>query len=113
MPVLLVENCSCIFYLSAFLGGQSKNRSRSKHKDVLNVDIAGAHIHLTYIPVGKKKPVQDSERVFWIKRLAIPYFHMATCHTIIGAKRFHYRVRDGIGWFTLAMFTKQTVLVGF
>ena len=40
------------------------------------------------------------------------YFHMATCHTIIGAKRFHFRVRDGIGWFTLAMFTKQTGLNG-
>ena len=38
------------------------------------------------------------------------YFHMATCHTIISAKRFHFRVRDGIGWFTLAMFTKQTGL---
>jgi hypothetical protein len=33
---------------------------------------------------------------------------MATCHTIIGAKRFHFRVRDGVGWFTLAMVTKQT-----
>ncbi len=32
---------------------------------------------------------------------------MRTSHTIIGAKRFHFRVRDGIGWFTLAMFTKQ------
>jgi hypothetical protein len=42
-----------------------------------------------------------------VKRLAIPYFHMANCHTIIGAKRFHFRVRDGIGWFTLAMVTKQ------
>ena len=39
--------------------------------------------------------------------MAIPYFHMANCHTIIGAKRFHFRVRDGIGWFTLAMVTKQ------
>jgi hypothetical protein len=45
---------------------------------------------------------------FGIKRLAIPYFRMANCHTIIGAKRFHFRVRDGIGWFTLAMVTKQT-----
>ena len=44
---------------------------------------------------------------FWIRRLAIPYFHMANCHTIIGAKRFHFRVRDGFGWFTLAMVTKQ------
>ncbi len=39
------------------------------------------------------------------------YFHMATCHTIIGAERFHFRVRDGIGWFTLAMVTKQLVLI--
>ena len=45
---------------------------------------------------------------FSIKSLAIPYFRMANCHTIIGAKRFHFRVRDGVGWFTLAMVTKQT-----
>ena len=32
---------------------------------------------------------------------------MTNCHTIIGAKRFHFRVRDGFGWFTLAMVTKQ------
>ena len=50
---------------------------------------------------------------FSIRRLAMTYFHMATCHTIIGAKRFHFRVRDGIGWFTLAMFTKQFGVVGF
>lgn len=49
---------------------------------------------------------------FSIRRLAMTYFHMATCHTIIGAKRFHFRVRDGIGWFTLAMFTKQFGVVG-
>ena len=36
---------------------------------------------------------------------------MANCHTIIGAKRFHFRVRDGIGWFTFAMVTKQTGVV--
>ena len=48
-----------------------------------------------------------------IKSLAISYFHMANCHTIIGAKRFHCRVRDGIGWATLAMFTKQTGSAGF
>ncbi len=45
--------------------------------------------------------------VFHIRRLAIPYFRMANCHTIIGTKRFHFRVRDGVGWFTLAMVTKQ------
>jgi hypothetical protein len=56
----------------------------------------------------KKSP---SKMGFLNKSLAMSYFHMATCHTIIGAKRFHFRVRDGIGWFTLAMFTKQTGLV--
>ena len=49
---------------------------------------------------------------FLNKSLAIPYFHMANCHTIIGAKWFHFRVRDGIGWFTFAMVTKQTGVSG-
>ena len=31
--------------------------------------------------------------------------------TTIGAKRFHFRVRDGIGWFTLAMAARQTGVV--
>ena len=58
-------------------------------------------------PAVKKKPKRLGLG-FWVKSLAIPYFRMANCHTIIGAKRFHCRVRDGIGWFTLAMVTKQT-----
>jgi hypothetical protein len=56
---------------------------------------------------GQKKP-KRFRLGLGSKRLAIPYFRMATCHTIIGAKRFHCRVRDGIGWVTLAMVTKQT-----
>ena len=42
-----------------------------------------------------------------IKCLAVSYFHMGRPHTIIGAERLHYRVRDGIGWFPLAIATKQ------
>jgi hypothetical protein len=34
---------------------------------------------------------------------------MGRPHTIIGAERFHFRVRDGIGWFSLAMAARQTV----
>ena len=62
-----------------------------------------------YLPdfTRKKKP-KHCYLGFNIKSLAIPYFRMANCHTIIGAKRFHFRVRDGIWWFTLAMVTKQT-----
>ena len=60
----------------------------------------------------KKKPNYRNWALGY-KSLAIPYFRMAKCHTIIGSKRFHFRVRDGIGWFTLAMFTKQTGVAEF
>lgn len=30
-------------------------------------------------------------------------------HTTIGAAAFHFRVRDGIGWFHSANFTRETV----
>jgi hypothetical protein len=70
------------------------------------VDTYALEASLTKILVKKKPKCLDLGLFF--KSLAIPYFHMANCHTIIGAKRFHFRVRDGIGWFTLAMVTKQT-----
>ena len=35
------------------------------------------------------------------------YFHVGKPHTIIGAERFHFRVRDGIGWFPLAITARQ------
>ena len=31
-------------------------------------------------------------------------------HTIIGAKQFHFRVRDGIGWYPLAIAARQTCI---
>ena len=43
-----------------------------------------------------------------IKSLAVTYFHMGKPHTIIGAEQFHYRVRDGVGWFPLAIAARQT-----
>ena len=36
------------------------------------------------------------------------YSGMACGHTTIGAGRFHFRVRNGIGWFPLAMAARQT-----
>jgi hypothetical protein len=71
--------------------------SRKIFKDVL----------LRAVNFGQKKARLNTKAGFHNKSLAIPYFRMATCHTIIGAKRFHFRVRDGIGWVTLALFTKQ------
>ena len=35
------------------------------------------------------------------------YSRMATSHTTIGAERFHFRVRNGIGWFPLANAVRQ------
>src|SRR6185503_310663 len=32
-------------------------------------------------------------------------------HTTIGAERFHFRVRNGIGWFALAIATRRTVSI--
>ena len=42
------------------------------------------------------------------KNLAVTYFHMGKPHTIIGAEQFHFRVREGIGWFPLAIAARQT-----
>ena len=45
---------------------------------------------------------------FRIKSLAVSYSHMGRPHTTIGAERFHFRVRNGIGWFPPAMAARQT-----
>ena len=37
------------------------------------------------------------------------YSGMPERHTTIGAERFHFRVRNGIGWFPLAMAARKTV----
>jgi hypothetical protein len=42
------------------------------------------------------------------KTLAMTYSRMRL-HTTIGAAAFHFRVRDGIGWFHSAMFTRERV----
>ena len=41
------------------------------------------------------------------KCLTMTYSRMEKLHTTIGAKRFHFRVRHGIGWFTLAMVVRR------
>jgi hypothetical protein len=47
-------------------------------------------------------------RFHQIKSLAVTYFHIDKVDTSIGAGRFHFRVRKGIGWFPLAMAARQT-----
>ena len=58
--------------------------------------------------VPKKNPRQASLTGVLFKSLAVTYSCMAKGHTTIGAERFHFRVRKGIGWFPLAMAARQT-----
>ena len=44
-----------------------------------------------------------------IKPWQCPTFARGKPRTIIGAERFHFRVRNGIGWFPLAMATRKSV----
>ena len=54
-------------------------------------------------PPKAKNPTRDhSGGVLLITSLTITYFHTG-CSTIIGAKSFHGPVRDGKGWYQLAM----------
>lgn len=43
-----------------------------------------------------------------LKSLAVSYSHTEKLRTTIGAERFHFRVRNGIGWFPLAIAARQT-----
>jgi hypothetical protein len=42
-----------------------------------------------------------------MRSLAVTYSGMACGQTTIGAERFHFRVRNGIGWFPLAIAARQ------
>ena len=57
-----------------------------------------------------KAPADFSTGALRIRSLAVTYSCMPKGHTTIGAERFHFRVRKGIGWFPLAMAARQTGL---
>ena len=57
----------------------------------------------------KKKPLRSFDlRGSLVGSLAVTYSGMPERHTTIGAERFHFRVRNGIGWYPLAMAARQT-----
>lgn len=57
----------------------------------------------------QKAPTDFSIGAFaTFKSLAVTYSCMPEGHTTIGAQRFHFRVRYGIGWFPLAIAARQT-----
>ena len=43
--------------------------------------------------------------------LATSYFRIAFRHTIIGATAFHFRVRNGNGWYHCAMVTRLRLMM--
>ncbi len=56
----------------------------------------------------KEKPQSIARLGFcFIQCLAMTYSHMGKPHTTIGDVSFHFRVRDGIGWFQHSMVTRQ------
>ena len=59
---------------------------------------------------AKKSPCRPktTEAFLLFKSLAVTYSHMGRPHTTIGAEHFHFRVRNGIGWFLLAIAARQT-----
>ena len=59
----------------------------------------------SFMKKGRYLPVT----AFLNKILAVSYSHMGRPHTTIGAECFHFRVRNGIGWFPLAIAARKTV----
>ena len=55
----------------------------------------------------RRNPDPCLDRGIGDRSLAVTYFHMGRPHTIIGAGAFHYRVREGIGWYHAAMAARR------
>ena len=61
-------------------------------------------------PQSKNPRRLSASGVFWDNSLTMTYFHTG-CSTIIGAKSFHGPVRDGKGWYQLAMVIRHDLSV--
>src|SRR5690606_2427770 len=60
------------------------------------------------VPQRIKPPGSIERGGFKNKSLTMTYFHTG-CSTIIGAKSFHGPVRDGKGWYQLAMVIRHNL----
>ena len=58
-----------------------------------------------------KNPVAQMYHGILFRSLAMTYSHMGNPHTTIGDVTFHFRVRDGVGWFHYSMVARQTGLL--
>ena len=61
--------------------------------------------------LGTKNPASLT-RCGMMFNLATSYFRIAFRHTIIGATAFHFRVRNGNGWYHCAMVTRLRLICG-
>src|SRR4051812_50071237 len=67
-----------------------------------DVRVKGARMRRNKTAQSKKPAEYQLSGLRLIISLTITYFHTG-CSTIIGAKSFHGPVRDGKGWYRLAM----------
>ena len=61
---------------------------------------------------GHTKNPASLTRCGMMFNLATSYFRIAFRHTIIGATAFHFRVRNGNGWYHCAMVTRLRLICG-
>ena len=98
----------CFFYPSTELVVRAGNSSRYlQDVNTLLFDIFYSRSPTVRYRSGEESPAPTT-RGLRNKSLAVTYFRMGRPHTIIGAERFHFRVRYGIGWYPLAMAARQT-----
>ena len=86
------------------------NAPRDAHAQALDFQASRLSRAADRIGTPKEKtPEVFRPQGFCVSSLAVTYSGMPERHTTIGAERFHFRVRNGIGWFPLAMAARQTV----
>ena len=96
---------------------------RGEYIDKRALRLADSHFTTPLRGPDVKKPRSQHDRGSGVAQRQTPFTRKGVCfykapgsdllshglsHTTIGAGAFHFRVRDGIGWFPLAMVARQT-----
>ena len=86
-----------------FWVGRTRVTARSRYQDLA---LFSSRNRLPGHP-GQKKPTSLPQNGMKVgKKLATTYSRIALRYTTIGAATFHFRVRDGNGWFHRAIITR-------
>ena len=97
---------SCEPWLAPWLRVEPLHASRESPGTMLGHGVAGQRPALPACSAHKEKPRCVSSGVLGINPGDDLLSH-GLSHTTIGAAAFHFRVRDGIGWFHGANFTRE------